>query len=283
MTATARKASESGEESTTPTARQSWWPDIGRSGLQHFFEYQIYRFRKGWRGLVVTGLLSPILFLVVMGVGIGDMVDRNSNDLGGIAYLSYIGPGLLATTAMQWGTAQGLWPTVAELKWEGGYRAALVTPLTIDELLVSHIGWISLRFFTAAIMFSGVLTAFGVPDSWWFVLAPFAATLTCAAFAAPTVAFSSSRADDHLFPLVQRFVVIPLMLFSGSFFPVSNLPTAVAWFARLTPSWHGVELCRDLAQGTLSPTDLGHVGYCLAFVVVGWHLSRSGISKTLAS
>lgn len=259
-------------------------PDLSRTGLQHFFEYQIYRFRSGWRGLVVTGFFSPIMFLLVMGTGLGDMVDQGNHDLGAASYLGFIGPGLLATSAMQWGTGQGLWPTMAELKWEGGYRAALVTPLTIDELALGHIGWISLRFFTASVMFSGVLTAFGIPESWWFVLAPFAATLTCAAFAAVTVAFSSAQVGDYMFPLVQRFIVVPLLLFSGSFFPVSNLPTVLAWIARFTPSWHGVELCRGLSQGSLSPlTALGHVSYCLLFVLFGWHWSRAGIRKMLAT
>ncbi len=265
-------------------SKRTWGLDVSRSGLTHYFEYQIYRFRSGWRGLMVTGLLSPILFLLVMGSGLGDLVDRGDNDLGAVNYLSYIGPGLLATSAMQWGTVQALWPTMAEIKWEGGYKAALVSPLTVDELAVGHIGWISLRFFAASVMFTGVLAGFGVPQSWWILLAPFAATLTCAAFAAPTVGFSSNNTDDHMFPLVQRFVVIPLLLFSGSFFPITNLPTVLAWVARLTPSWHGVELCRGLSQGSLSPlVALGHVAYCLLFIVLGLFWSRAGFKKALAS
>lgn len=266
------------------TQRSPLRPDLSWSGLGHFFEYQIYRFRAGWRGLVVTGLLSPVLYLLVMGTGLGTMVDRGNHDLGAASYLAFIGPGLLATAAMQWGTMQGLWPTMAELRWEGGYRAALVTPLTVDELAVGHIGWISLRFFAASVMFTGVLVAFGVPESWWFLFAPFAATLTCASFAAVTVAFTSGQEKDHLFPLVQRFVIVPLMLFSGSFFPISTLPAVLAWIARLTPSWHGVELCRGLAQGSISAlAALGHTSYCLVFVLVGWHWTRAGIRKTLAS
>lgn len=256
---------------------------FSRSGLLHFFEYQFVRLRTGWRGIAVTGVFTPILFLLVMGLGLGELVDRGPNDLGG-SYLAYIGPGLLATTAMQWGSMQALWPTMAEIKWEGGYRAALVTPLTISELAAGHIGWISLRFFMAAVMFSGVLAAFGIADSWWFLLTPFAATLTCAAFAAPVVAFSSVQVQDHLFPLIARFVVIPLLLFSGAFFPVSNLPSVLAWMARLTPSWHGVELCRGLSTGDLTLANAAlHVAYSLAFVVFGYFGARAGFKKALAS
>ena len=253
------------------------------AGLFHFFEYQFKRLRTGWRGIAVTGVVSPLLFLLVMGIGIGELVDRGDNDLGS-SYLSYIGPGLLATAAMQWGTLQGLWPTMAEINWEGGYRAALVTPLTIDELAVGHIGWICIRFFMAAILFAGVLASFGVAESWWFLLLPFAATLTCAAFAAPVVAFSSAQQVDSLFPLIQRFVVIPLLLFSGAFFPVSDLPTVLAWIAQATPSWHGVELCRGLARGSLSlVTAAGHVGYSMLFVAAGLAGTRSGFRKALGS
>lgn len=258
-------------------------PDVSRSGLVHFFEYQSMRFRSDWRGLVVTGVLSPLLFLLVIGVGLGDLVDRGDSDLG-TSYLSYIGPGLLATAAMQWGTTQGLWPTMAEIKWEGGYRAALVTPLTVDELAVGHIGWISIRFLAASVMFCGVLASFGVAESWWFLLTPLAATLTCASFAAITVAFSSSQEGDHFFPLVQRFVVIPLLLFSGAFFPITDLPIVLEWIARLTPSWHGVELCRGLTQGTISLAEAaGRTAYCFAFVLVGLWASRIGIKKALTS
>lgn len=258
-------------------------PDITRSGLVHFFEYQALRFRSEWRGLVVTGFLSPLLFLLVIGVGLGDLVDNGDSDLG-TSYLSYIGPGLLATAAMQWGTTQGLWPTMAEIKWEGGYRAALVTPITVDELAIGHIAWISLRFFGASILFCGVLASFGVAESWWFLLTPLAATLTCASFAAMTVAFSSGRDGDHMFPLIQRFVVIPLLLFSGAFFPITDLPVVLEWMARLSPSWHGVELCRGLTQGTIGLAEAaGRVVYCLAFVLVGWLGTSKGIKKALAS
>lgn len=253
-----------------------------RGVLLHFFEYQFVRLRTGWRGIVVTGVFSPLLFLLVLGIGLGDLVDRGGNDLG-TSYLSYIGPGLLATSAMQWGATQGLWPTMAEIKWEGGYRAALVTPLTITELAAGHIGWISIRFFMAAVMFSGVLAAFGVADSWWFLLLPFASTLTCCAFAASVVAFSASAETDNMFPLVQRFVIIPLLLFSGAFFPVSDLPVVLAWAARATPSWHGVQLCRGLAQGNIGLlAALGHTGYSLLFVAFGFLGSKAGMKKALA-
>lgn len=258
-------------------------PNLSGSSLFHFFEYQSLRLRTQWRGLVVTGVFSPLLFLLVIGVGLGELVDSGDSDLG-TSYLSYIGPGLLATAAMQWGATQALWPTMAELKWEGGYRAALVTPLTVDELAAGHIGWISFQFFLASVMFCGVLASFGVAESWWFLLTPLAATLTCAAFAAAVVAFSSVQKDENLFPLVQRFMVIPLLLFSGAFFPVSDLPIVLAWMARFSPSWHGVELCRGLTLGSISAAQAaGHISYCAIFVVAGWYGTRAGIRKTLAA
>lgn len=256
---------------------------LSRNGLARFIESQFYRLRSAWREILVTGLFSPTLFLLVLGGGLGNLVDSGDANLG-TDYLSFIGPGLLATSAMTWGASQGLWPTLSELKWEGGYKAAMVTPLTVDELALGHILWISLRFFAASLLFCCVLVVFGVPDSWWFLLAPFAAAVTCSSFAALTVAFSSNVAKSEVFPLVQRFVIIPLSLFSGAFFPVSNLPTVLAWMARATPSWHGVELCRALAQGTLSPlAGLGHVSYCLVLTIIGWLGARVGIRKMLSA
>ncbi len=264
-------------------AAQSAETSFSRSGLLHFFEYQFVRLRTGWRGIVVTGVFTPVLFLLVMGLGLGELVDRDANELG-TSYLNYIGPGLLATTAMQWGSQQALWPTMAEIRWEGGYKAALVTPLTVAELAAGHIGWISARFFMAGVLFSGVLAGFGIAQSWWFLLTPLAATLTCAAFAAPIAAFTSLQGNDHLFPLIMRFVVIPLLLFSGAFFPITNLPAVLEWIARLTPSWHGVELCRDLSSGDLALGSTAlHILYPLAFVLVGYIGTKAGIKKTLGT
>jgi lipooligosaccharide transport system permease protein len=246
---------------------------LSRSGLRHFFEHQLRRYRSTWRGTVVSGVANPVVFLLALGVGLGSLIDAEGRgDLGAAAsYLEFVGPGLLAAAAMQSGAAESLWPTLGALKWEGTYKAVLATPLTAAELATGHLAWIGFRVAVGSTLFTTVLVAFGIPRSPWTVLAVPAAVLTALAFAAPLSAFSAAQDTDETFPMINRVGIIPLFLFSGAFFPVDQLPTAVATLARLTPLWHGVTLSRELMLGTATvPGAAGHVAYLLAFVAVGW-------------
>lgn len=258
--------------------------DLRPRAVGHHLRHQLRRSQL-LRSLVTVGVIEPMFFLLIMGFGVGSFVDRNGTSaLDGVDYLAFIGPGLLATTAMQFGAREGLWPTAGAIKWEGGYRAALNTPLTIDELVTGHIAWIGARILAASVLFTGVLTVFSVPASWWALAAPLAAALVAMSFGAPTSAYAAfSDGADAIFPLILRIGIVPMFIFSGAFFPLDTLPTAVAWLTRLTPAWHGVELCRDLVLGTVSISDLGHVAYLLALAVLGWQWARRGFRKALSA
>lgn len=257
-------------------------PEMTVRGIAGFIEHQARRSHVV-RTQITVGVIEPIFFLLVMGFGVGSFVDRNgSNALDGLDYLSFIGPGLLATTAVQVAAMVGLWPTSSEILWDGGYRSALTTPLSIDELVTGHILWIGLRLFGASLLFTLVLTAFGITASWWAVLAPLVAGLVATACGGLASAFAASQKQDHLFPLVLRLGVMPMFLFSGAFFPIETLPTGVAWAARLTPAWHGVELCRALILGTIEPADIGHVLYLAVLALVGWQWARRTFRRALA-
>jgi lipooligosaccharide transport system permease protein len=246
---------------------------LSPTGLRHFLEHQLRRYRSTWRGTVVSGVATPVLFLLALGVGLGALIDEQGRaELGAAGtYLAFVGPGLLAAAAMQAASAESLWPTLGALKWEGTYKAVLSTPLTPAELATGHLVWIGFRVAVGATLFSAVLVAFGIPTSAWAVLAVPAAVLTALAFAAPLSAYSAGRDSDETFPMINRVGIVPLFLFSGAFFPVDQLPGALAIVARLTPLWHGVSLSRDLMLGTASPAGAAaHVAYLGAFVVAGW-------------
>lgn len=263
--------------------RSSTWrrPDVKWSLVMRLLEHSSRR-SAVVRQLFTTGVVEPFFFLVVMGLGVGAFIDRNPDALGGIEYLAFIGPGLLATSAMQTGANEGLWPTAAQILWEGNYRSALTTPLTVDELVTGHVLWIGVRIFASSVLFSLVLAIFGVPSSLLALGAPFAAALVAVAFGAITTGFAATQKQDFLFPLVLRLGIMPMFLFSGAFFPVSNLPVVVAWVARLTPAWHGVELCRGLMLGDLDSLAFVHVGYLVLLTLVGWQWARGSFRKALA-
>lgn len=231
-------------------------------------------YRKSWRATVTVAFLNPLFFLFSIGVLLGGIVDEGSATLGGLSYLEFVAPGLLAATAMQIGTNEGSFPVMAGLKWTKTYHAVVATPVRVTELFLGFFGWVALRILVAAAIFTAVAAAVGAFRSPWALLAPFAALGCGLAFAAPIAATASAVENSSVLTAIFRFGILPLFLFSGTFFPISQLPAALEWVARATPLWHGVTLCRELAAGTaeLWPA-LGHAGYLAAFTLAGGALA----------
>jgi lipooligosaccharide transport system permease protein len=231
-------------------------------------------YRKSWRATITVAFLNPLFFLFSIGVLLGGIVDEGSANLGGLSYLEFVAPGLLAATAMQIGTNEGSFPVMAGLKWTKTYHAVVATPVRVTELFLGFFGWVALRILVAAAIFTAVAAAVGAFRSPWALLAPFAALACGLAFAAPIAATASAVDNSSVLTAIFRFGILPLFLFSGTFFPISQLPAALEWVARATPLWHGVTLCRELAAGTaeLWPA-LGHAGYLAAFTLAGGALA----------
>ena len=235
-------------------------------------EWHARSYRRVWRATITTAVLNPVFFLLSVGVLLGNLVDDPEGSLGGLSYIEFVAPGLLAAAAMQIGADDAMWPVLAGIRWLRTYHAVMATPVRVAELVLGTMGWAAIRIFVAAVIFTIVAFAGGAIDSPLAIFAPAAALLCGLAFNAPITAFSASLegGDDGWFPALNRFVIIPMFLFSGTFFPVSQLPDWLEPLTWATPLWHGVTLCRDLTTGSLEalPTLL-HVGYLLTFVVVG--------------
>lgn len=235
-------------------------------------EWHARSYKRTWRATITTAFLNPVFFLLSVGVLLGQLIDDDQAALGGLSYVEFVAPGLLAATAMQIGANDAMWPVMAGIKWLRTYHAVLATPVRVAELVLGTMGWAAIRVFSAAVIFTAVAAVGGAITSGWALLAPFAATLCGLAFNAPISAFSASLegGDDGWFPALNRFVLIPMFLFAGIFFPVSQLPDWLEPVAWVTPLWHGIELCRDLTTGTIELLPaLVHVGYLTALVVVG--------------
>jgi lipooligosaccharide transport system permease protein len=248
-------------------------------------EYWMTVLRRTWKGSVVTSFLVPFLTLAAMGVGLGGFVDDNSGDaaLGGVSYLAFIGPGLLAVTALQTAVFEATYPILGGFKWDKTYFAMAATPLRTVDIVNSQLVFLAFRVLLPCAVFLGVLGVFGIVDSWWGApLAVLAAVLLGMAHATPVAALASRLRDESAFALVFRLGLLPMSLFSGAFFPIDELPKGVEWLAYLTPIWHGVELCRGLMLGSVGTADLWHAVYLAVVVVVGWRWTVSGFAKRLA-
>jgi lipooligosaccharide transport system permease protein len=227
-------------------------------------------YRATWRATITTAFLNPLFFLLSIGVLLGGVIDEGRADLGDLSYLEFVAPGLLAATAMQIGTNEGSFPIMAGLRWVRTYHGVVATPVRVGELYTGLLAWAALRIVVAGAIFTAVAAAIGAFRSPLAVLAPAAALLCGLAFAAPLAAIAASAEDSAVLTGIFRFAILPLFLFSGTFFPISQLPDWLEPVAWATPVWHGVSLCRDLAAGGVEAASaLGHAGFMLAFVVGG--------------
>jgi lipooligosaccharide transport system permease protein len=249
------------------------------------FRYHLTNYRRTWRGSAMSSVLGPLMYLTAMGVGLGTLVNRHGTaHLHGHTYLVFIAPGLLATTAMQCAIFESTYPVLGGVKWKRNYFGALHTPLGAGSLMAGHLAYITFRVASTTLAYLAVMAAFGAVHSPLVLLAWPGAVLTGTAFAAPVMAWSITRTRDTAFNVVFRFVMIPLFLFSGTFYPISQLPAGVRPIAYATPLWHGVDLCRTLTLGTATPgmTAL-HVGYLLAVTGAGLAVARITYRRRLYS
>jgi lipooligosaccharide transport system permease protein len=234
------------------------------------FRYWLTNYRRTWRGSIYTSFLSPVLYLGAMGLGLGKLVDAHGTArLGGVSYLAFLAPGLLAAAAMQSGIEESTYPVLGSVKWRRTYYAAAASPLRPADIFHGHLLFTIMRLVMNSAIFLVVMAAFGAITSPWVLAAVPVAVLTGLAFAAPIEAWAITVSKDTSFALVFRFGMIPLFLFSGTFFPVTQLPAWIRPLAYATPLWHGVALCRSLSLGTATVGGtLVHVGYLAALAAV---------------
>jgi lipooligosaccharide transport system permease protein len=240
-------------------------------------------YRRTWRGSVISTFLNPILYLLAMGLGLGSLVDAGGGTTQlDFPYLNFLAAGLLAAATMMTASSDSMFPVMAGMKWDKHYNTALATPVTTTDLTVGHFGWVTLRVLFTAVVFSGVMVVFGTIAASRALLVLPPAVLTGLAFAGPVTTYAARLKNETGLSSFFRFVVTPLFLFSGTFFPISQLPGWMQPIAYVTPLWHGVELTRAAALGietTLPP--VVHVLVLLTFFFVGALISRHIFRKRL--
>jgi len=259
---------------------------VGTPGAVRAWESQWTYYRVNWRSNVFGAFLQPFLYLLGMGVGVGQLVDSRSGStelLGGLTYYQFLAPALLATTGMTLAAGDSLWPVMAGFKWQRFFHAQAQTPLTPAQVSNGFVLWLVTRAAIGVVGVAAVLALFPSSRRWGLLLALPFGVLTALAFAAPLVAWSASRESERSFPSIMRFGITPLFLFGGAFFPIEQLPGWLRPVAQATPLWHGVELCRGAVFNTLTlGTTVAHVAVLAGFAVVGLWLATRSFSTRLA-
>lgn len=246
-------------------------------------ERELRVYRRLWRGSLFGTFGFPVLFLASLGIGVGGLVNENTGQVQGLSYLDFVAPGLLAASVLQSAAGHSLWPVMAGTKWIRTYHGMIATPIEPAAVQRGVVWWTVLHTTGAATVFLAIAAVMGGVSSWWAPLALPVCALLAAAVSAPLTAFAASQESDAPFNLLMRLAVQPLFLFSGTFFPVANLPAALEPVAQVSPLYHAVELCRAATTGSV---ELGaaavHLGLLGALVVIGVRWGQRSFRRRLA-
>lgn len=258
--------------------------DVSRARWLRSWDYHAQYYAQTWRGSVASSVLFPILFLASLGIGVGHLVAQHHGLVDGQTYLHYIAPSLLATTTMQLGEGESLWPVLACLKWVRTYHAAATTPLEPDDIFFGKLAWVATRAFLTSVFYVIIIACFGALQSWWSITLPFIGTLVALAFSAPLVAYAARSESEASFITIYRFAFVPMFLFSATFYPLSAYPGYLRPVVQFVPLYHGVALSRAAAfgQGSLA-AQLGHVAVLLAMTAAGVIWGRRTMRRRLTN
>jgi lipooligosaccharide transport system permease protein len=244
------------------------------AGVLLVVEHHWTWYRRNWRATAVSSILQPLLFLLAFGVGFGALIDgtgRAAQATGGLDYLVWLAPALLCVSAVQTAVFDSTYPVLSGFKWQRFYLAMTATPISPGQVLAGHLVWTTLKIGGSGAVYVVIIAAFGGVRSPGIVVALLAAMLAGTAVAASVTAFTAGVEDEGTaFSVLFRLVLIPMTLFSGTFFPVDRLPGWVQPVTWVSPLWHGTELARAAALGRWVPLPaLGHVAFLGALAAVG--------------
>jgi lipooligosaccharide transport system permease protein len=254
------------------------------AGALAVLEYCARVYRRTWRGTMFMTFFSPILFLGAMGFGLGSFVDTSTaagggasaaGVLGTVPFAAFLAPGLLVATCMQTGAFEATYPIMGRIVWDKVYHAMLATPIRILDIVAGQFGWFAIRLSLVATSYFVVMLVFGlVRGGPLAVLVIPIGVLTGLCFATWIAAFAATQRNDNGFALIFRFLITPLFLFSGTFFPIEQLPSFLQPVALITPTYHGVALSRDLTLGT------AELGPSLLHLAILLGVSAAGIATS---
>jgi lipooligosaccharide transport system permease protein len=217
---------------------------------------------------IATGFVEPVLYLLAFGYGMGKLIGDISTANGPVSYTIFIAPGLLATSAMNGAIYDSTWNVFFKLNESKLYQGMLATPLGPLDVALGEIIWALIRGLSYAIAFMIITWPLGLVPGWSAVLAIPAAVLIAFGFASFGMAITSYFKTYHQMGLIN-IALLPMFLFSGSLYPISVYPDWLEFIIRLLPTWHGIELVRDMWFGAIDISTFTHFSYFVLMIIVG--------------
>jgi lipooligosaccharide transport system permease protein len=258
-----------------------------RFGAWYVAEHRFRVMRSYGQTILVTGFGEPLIYLYAMGVGLATLVDQNLGlEAQGVGYLVYVAPALLCSAALTTATIEFSYPVLLGYKWNPTFSGMHAGPISPGQIVDGLVISVVVRLAATVVVYYGFMLLFGAvpsPTGW---LAIVIATLTGMAFGTMLMAYASTIRDDTgQLAMVERLIVLPLTLFSGTFFPLSELPWFLQWIGWISPLWHGTELARVATFGYPEPIWLSvvHVVVLVTMAIAGWLWSRRIAAGRLAA
>lgn len=254
----------------------------------HVAEARIRNMLKWWTSIAAFSLGNPVLYLFSVGIGIGALVDANggNSQLGNVSYLTFLAPALLASAALQSFQEEMSFPIMEGFEWDKSFFAMNATPITGRDIVNGLITSSLFKTMITVGIYEGVLLGFGAISLEVALPMFLSALLAGIAFGSVMMAVTSFiKNDDGFFAIVGRFIVAPMIMFSGTYYPLDSMPFYLQWVGWISPLWHGTDLGRVISYG--SPQQgwivASHWVYLALWVVVGLGLAYRQVSKRLAA
>ncbi len=254
----------------------------------HVTEARLRNMMKWWGSIAAFGLGNPVLYLFSVGIGIGALVDANggSTQLGGVSYLTFLAPALLTSAAIQAYQDETSFPVMEGFLWDKNFFAMNSTPINARDIVNGVMASAMVRTLVTVAIYEGVLLAFGAIT--FDVALPmfFSAILAGAAFGAVMMAVTTFvKEDDGFFAIVGRFVIAPMMMFSGTFYPLESMPSYLQWVGWISPLWHGTDLGRTISYGSPQQpwVTMFHWVYLTIWLAAGLAFAYRQVAKRLSA
>ena len=229
--------------------------------------------------VLLSGFFEPVLFLLAMGVGMGSIVGTVQGPGGeDISYAAYIAPALLAVSAMNGAIYDSTWNVFFKMNFAKLYQGMLYTSLGPLDVAMGEIFLALLRGLLYATGFTAVMGVMGLITTWWAILVIPASVLIAFGFASFGMGITSFMKTFQQMDWIN-FFLLPMFLFSATFYPLSVYPQVIQWFIQAMPLWHGVELLRQISVGVFTPATAVHIGYYLVMIVLGVLLTTGRLRK----
>jgi lipooligosaccharide transport system permease protein len=252
------------------TARQRPWRLVERNALAY---------RRTWV-IFLSGFLEPVLFLLSIGIGVGRLVGKVPFDGHEVDYKLFVAPGLLAAAAMNGSLLDTTFNFFVKYKYSHTYDAILATPVGAGDVATGEVVWALMRGAIYSTAFLLTMLLFRLVPSWWGLLAVPVAVLIGFAFAGAGLAATTFMRSWVDFDYVT-LALVPLFLFSATFFPLTQYPAGLQAVIRITPLYQGVVLERSLVLGDVHAILLVHVAYLAVMGAAGLRISARRIGHLL--